>query len=112
MSKKTFIQFLIEDGITYIYNPDAPKMYMCYSNDKWVETNTTHMEWLFREYHSNRFFGRNYTMILKINEETNAKIFHVSLCYTHHLAPPCSYLTLHHIRNNAYSSFVHSLNEV
>lgn len=69
MSKKTFIQFLIEDGITYIYNPDAPKMYMCYSNDKWVETNTTHMEWLFREYHSNRFFGRNYTMILKINEE-------------------------------------------
>lgn len=68
MSKKTFIQFLIEDGITYIYDPESPKKYKHFSNEHWVQTNTNHMGWLFGEYHS-RFCGRNYSMILKINEE-------------------------------------------
>lgn len=63
-----FIKFLEDGKIKYIYNPDAPKMYKYFSNDNWVESTVYHMRWLFGKYHS-RLNGRNYSMILKINEE-------------------------------------------
>ena len=64
---ETFIK-LLEDGIKYIYDPDAPQIYQYYSNENWVETNTNHMEWLFTGY-NNKLKGRNYSMILQINKE-------------------------------------------
>jgi hypothetical protein len=67
MTEEKDIKFL-QNGVKYIYNPDAPRMYKHFSNERWVETNTNHMEWLFGEYNT-KLNKLKYSMILKINDE-------------------------------------------
>jgi hypothetical protein len=64
---ETFIKFL-KGGVQYMYNPYAPRVYKHFSNERWVETNTSHMEWLFGEYNT-KLNTLKYSMILKINDE-------------------------------------------
>jgi hypothetical protein len=66
-TQEEYIKFL-QNGIKYIYDPDAPNKYKHYSNEYWVEVNTENMEFILGKY-NNILNGCNHNIIIQINEE-------------------------------------------